>query len=220
MKILITDLTRMLGGRICMAGIDVDTGRRVRPVSQSRFGSRLLASHGGIVGLGRVLDLGRTAPRRSPPEVEDTRFALAAMRHAETLDAAAFFARLQAATSDLSAIGPDMKRLGRNLVVGSGKGRCSLVIVRTEAAVRLYINEKQRLRLAWDDGLSLPVTDVRLYTADLRAPDPAAVKVVQERLAAGGETFLCFGLGRPFEDHHWLQLNNIHLSTNPEWSLQ
>jgi hypothetical protein len=210
----------MLGGHICMAGIDVDTGKRVRPVTSTQLSGRLLASRGGPVGLGRVLDLGRTAPRRSPPEVEDTRFALPALRHLQTLDADAFLARLHGATSDLADIGRDLQRRGRNLVVPAGKGRCSLVAVHFEEPVRVFINEECRLRLAWHDGLSLPVTDIRLYTADFRAPDPAAVRALADRLAVERGTYLCFGLGRPYEGYHWLQLNNLHLSSDPAWSLQ
>lgn len=221
MKVLITDLTRMLGGRTCMAGIDVDTGKRVRPVSSGALSSRLLARNGGIVGLGRVLDLGRTAPRRSPPEVEDTRFALAAMTQAWAVDGEAFLAALrQAAHDDLAPIGEDLVRKGNNLVTAPGKGHCSLVVVRTEEPVRIFVNQQERLRLAWRDGLSLPVTDVRLYGPDLRAPNPAAVRELQARLAPGGEVFLCFGLGRPFEGHHWLQLNNVHVSSDVAWSLE
>ena len=32
MKVVITDLTRMNDDHICVAGIDLDTGHRVRPV--------------------------------------------------------------------------------------------------------------------------------------------------------------------------------------------
>jgi hypothetical protein len=221
MKVLITDLTRMQGGRICMAGVDLDTGKRVRPVSSGSLSSRLLASNGGMVGLGRVLDLGRTAPRRSPPEIEDTRFALAAMRHISSLDGEEFISALRrAAHDDLSPIGPDLVRKGNNLVTSPGKGRCSLVVVRTDSPVRIFVNQQERLRLAWRDGVSLPVTDVRLYSRDLRTPDALVVRDLQRRLDGCGEILLCFGLGRPFEGYHWLQLNNVHVPADAAWSVQ
>ena len=46
MKIVITDLTRMNDGHICVAGIEVESLRRVRPVS-GRLPSRLLRRNGG-----------------------------------------------------------------------------------------------------------------------------------------------------------------------------
>ncbi len=221
MKVLITDLTRMQGGHICVAGIDVDKNKRVRPVAAESLTARLLATKGGLLDLRRVVDIGRTAPRRSRPEIEDVRFEPRSMRLLATLQPGEFLQRLSTlARADLGAIGSDLQPRGRNLVVPEGKGKCSLVIVRTTGPLRVHINAAGRLRLAWRDDIELPVTDLRLYHDDLRTPDAVRVQRLQHQLAAGGETFLCFGLGRPFEGFHWLQLNSIHLSADPDRQLQ
>src|SRR5712692_67125 len=74
MKALITDLTRMYDYHACAAGIDMDTGKRVRPVQLGRLSSRLLASRGGPLDIGNVVDFGRCRPCGKPPEIEDVRF--------------------------------------------------------------------------------------------------------------------------------------------------
>ncbi len=221
MKVLITDLTRMRDGHVCVAGIDVDKDRRVRPVAASALSARLLASRGGPLDLRSVIDIGRTSPRQSRPEVEDVRFDPASIRPVETSSGPDFIARLRRlAVDDFSPIGKDLRQQGTNLVVPKGKGRCSLLIVRTTDPVRVRINAGGRLRLQWQDDLDLPITDVRLFSDDMRTPVPERVRWAQEQLAVGGEVLLCFGLGRPYEELHWLQLNNFHMSASPEWQLQ
>jgi hypothetical protein len=221
MKVLVTDLTRMQGGHICVAGIDIDKNKRVRPVAAQALSARLLATNGGPLDIRRVVDIGRTAPRRSRPEIEDVRCDPRSIRSLTVMPGREFLQRLAAlAAPDFAAIGPDLQRRGRNLVVSEGKGKCSLVIVRTTEMLRVHINAEGRLRLAWENEIELPITDLRLFDKDLRTPDTAKAQSLQQQLEVGSETFLCFGLGRPFEGFHWLQLNNIHLSTNPAWQLQ
>ena len=221
MKVLITDLTRMQSGHICIAGIDIDKNKRVRPVASESLSGRLLVTNGGPLDVRRVIEIGRTAPRKSRPEIEDVRFEPRSIRLLETMPKSDFLARLaKLAASDLNAIGPDLQARGNNLVVPEGKGKCSLVIVRTLEQLTVRINANGRLRLAWRDGIQLPVTDLRLFKSDLQTPDPAKAYWLQQQFATGGETYLNFGLGRPFEGFHWLQLNNIHLTANPGWQLQ
>ena len=221
MKVILTDLTRMQSGHICVAGIDVDKNKRVRPVAAESLSGRLLATNGGPLDIRRVIDIGRTAPRKSRPEIEDVRFEPRSIRLLETMPETDFVSRLaKLAASDLSAIGSDLQARGNNLVVPEGKGKCSLVIVRTSEPLSVRINTNGRLRLIWGDDIELPITDLRLFKSDMQTPDPAKSQWLQQQLAVGGETFLNFGLGRPFEGFHWLQLNNIHLTTNPGWQLQ
>ncbi len=221
MKLLITDLTRMQNGHICIAGIDIDKNKRVRPVAAESLSGRLLVTKGGPVDVRRVIDIGRTAPRKSRLEIEDVRFEPRSIRLLETMPRTDFVSRLaKFAASDLSAIGPDLQARGNNLVVPEGEGKCSLVIVRTSEPLTVRIDTNERLRLTWRDGIELPITDLRLFKSDLQTPDPARVNWLQQQLATASEIFLSFGLGRPFEGFHWLQLNNIHLTTNPGWQLQ
>ncbi len=221
MKILITDLTRMQGGHICVAGIDIDKNKRVRPVAGESLSGRLLVTNGGPLDVRRVIDIGRTAPRRSRPEIEDVRFEPRSIRLLSTMPEAEFVQRLtKLAAADLSAIGDDLQPRGRNLVVPEGKGKCSLVIVKMTGTLHVHINAKGRLRLDWHDDIELPITDLRLFENDLRTPDRRKAEWLQHQLAAEGERFVCFGLGRPFEGFHWLQINNIHLSNSADWQLQ
>ena len=211
----------MQSGHICVAGIDVDKNKRVRPVAAEALSGRLLATNGGPFDIRHVIDIGRTAPRRSRPEIEDVRFEPRSIRLLATMPEAEFVQRLaRLAAADLTAIGSDLQPRGKNLVVPEGKGKCSLVIVHTTEPLRVHINADGRLRLAWRDDIELPITDLRLFKSDLRTPDPSKTLWLEKQLAIGGEIFLNFGLGRPFEGFHWLQLNNIHLTTNPRWQLQ
>lgn len=211
----------MQSGHICVAGIDVDKGRRVRPVAGDALPARLLSTHGGVLDVRRVIDIGRTAPRRSRPEIEDVRFEPRAMRLVSTMAAEEFLLALaQYAVPDFSAIGSDLRHEGRNLVLPEGKGKCSLIIVRKTEPLIVRINRSGRLRFVWDADTELPVTDLRLFRGDLRTPDAERCQWLERQMGLGGETFLCFGLGRPFEGYHWLQLNNVHMSAHPDWQLQ
>ncbi len=221
MKILITDLTRMQGGHICVAGIDIDKNKRIRPVAADALPGRLLVTNGGPLDVRRVIDIGRTAPRRSRPEIEDVRFEPRSIRLLNTMPEDEFLLRLARLSAfDLTAIGSDLQPHGRNLVVPEGKGKCSLVIVRTTDPLHVHINAAGRLRLDWQDGIELPITDLRLFESDFRTPDTQKANWLQDQLASRGERFLCFGLGRPFEGFHWLQINNVHLGNSPGWQLQ
>ena len=72
MKIVVTHLTRMQRGTVCVAGLDVETGRHVRPVQpMGVLQSRLTTPRGGPFDMATIVDLGVTRPVPSPPEVED-----------------------------------------------------------------------------------------------------------------------------------------------------
>ena len=73
MRIIVTDLTRMREGHICVAGIDLTTGERARPVGE-RLGAALLRTNGGPFDVGAIVELGPCRPAGSAPEVEDVLF--------------------------------------------------------------------------------------------------------------------------------------------------
>src|SRR5215210_1099974 len=59
MRILVDHLTRMQPGYFCAAGIDLESGRHVRPVlRRGRLTTDLLGTNGGPFDIGSVLDLG------------------------------------------------------------------------------------------------------------------------------------------------------------------
>jgi hypothetical protein len=58
MQIIVNHLTRMQPGFICVAGVDVSSGRHVRPVLGRRLTTDLLASKGGPFDMAELVDLG------------------------------------------------------------------------------------------------------------------------------------------------------------------
>lgn len=228
MKILITDLTRMYSGHICAAGIDMDNGRRVRPVARVQLPSSMLSTRGGVFDIGNVVELGRTRRQGSPPEVEDVLFDPRAAQVAKRLSGDEFISEVRKRVAPgLSVIGPALVRDHNSLVTARGKGLCSLVATAAAGSVQVVVRvtrnakgeQEKRIRFVRSDGVDLSVTDVRLYQPDMLTPDEKRVIWLQERLAESPEVILCFGLGRPYPDRHYLQLNNLHLSNAAGWRL-
>lgn len=225
MKMVVTDLTRMRGGHICVAGIDLETGRRVRPVNQ-QLRARLLRAHGGPFDIRAIVDLGQTRNIGTAPEIEDIHFNPRKCTDCGDMPPDTFFELCERSASDgLAPIGSDLRKIGRSLVTPEGRGDCSLVLVRWPRTLRLYINGQGRLRLTFSDSTGLSVTDIRLYAGDLQTVNRQQVQVLQERLEASPDLVLSFGLGRPWRQgdagikHHYLQLNNIHLKGDAGWQL-
>src|SRR5690348_16114050 len=87
MRIVVTDLTRMEVGYMCVVGVEVGSGRRVRPVSgRGRLSIRHLACHGGTFDVAALVDLGGMTHRSTPPEREDHEFDPWRARALRTLD--------------------------------------------------------------------------------------------------------------------------------------
>ena len=225
MKALITDLTRMYDYHACAAGVDIDTGKRVRPVQLGRLSSRLLASRGGPLDVGNVVDFGRCRPCGKAPEIEDVRFDPRGVRLLKSMASPEFFATLRrSAAESLDVIGPALVRFGNALTTASGKGSRSLVILRATEMPIITINNG-RLRFKWLDGIWLSVTDVRLYGHDLATPDEEKLASLKRAMQSADEMLLSFGLGRAWQqpgddqERHYLQLNNIHVPNWPDWRL-
>jgi hypothetical protein len=226
MKIVVTDLTRMRAGHICVAGIDPDTGARVRPVS-GQLSSILLRRHRGPFDIRAIVDLGSCRPAGRPPEIEDVWFEPSTSRHIGEVPPDDFYQLCRAGASvDLSAIGPALTRFGKSLVTDEGHGDCSLVLVATSKRPKVFIDNFDKLRFRFSNEVELSVTDVRLYREDLVQPDVQKLRLLRQWLSESDESVLSFGLGRawqhPDDDRprHYLQLNNIHLKTHPGWQLQ
>ncbi|MBI2760471.1 MAG: hypothetical protein HYX51_03470 [Chloroflexi bacterium] len=228
MRVLITDFTRMTEGFICVAGIDVETHKRVRPVIGDRLQASLAATRGGVFDMRRLIDLGPAFAVGRAPEVEDYFFTQGKCAHVQTLNGAAFFDQLRTvACSGLVAFGPELDPAGKGgMALAEGAGRCSLVITRSIEPFDVVITERGSLRARWAGGLDLSVTDIRLYHPDFQTPDRSKVAWLRRLLASDPEVYLCYGVSRAFKrtdddrPRHWLQLNNIHLSTAPDWQLR
>jgi hypothetical protein len=218
----------MYDAHVCAAGIDMGSGRRARPVLRTQIPARMLALNGGVFDIGNVVDLGRTRWCGKPPEVEDVLFGERAAKIARRMKGEELFAELRKrAVPGLQAIGNDLVREGNSLVTPAGRGRCSLVAMvcaeQFQIVVRNHRGERggiaQRIRFVRSDGVDLSVTDVRLYQPDMLTPDVERVRWLQSRLAESPEVVLCYGLGRPYNGRHYVQLNNLHLSNAPDWRL-
>lgn len=233
MKLLVTDLTRM-GFRdgeqtICIAGADIDTGMRIRPVLPypRSFSLKMAAPYGGPFDIGRIVELGHVEPQPGRPETEDVLVEWDALRHLRTLPTDEFFASLSPLCVERpsAAIGDALMRHpnGRNLVTLEGHGDASLAIeyVPTDT-FDLYIDARGRVRSRWPDGIVLSVTDLRLYESGGR-PLRGRVERLNDYLALAPST-VAFGLTRPFapdesgQRFHWLQVNAIHVPISYGWS--
>lgn len=226
MKVLITDLTRMKKGHICVAGIDMDTTRRVRPVGRYALEAKLLASRGGPLDIGRIIDIGNSVPCGVAPEIEDVEFDPRHIRVVSSMDESGFFGLLKKVPrADIaSAIGPELKQIGRSLATPVGRGDCSLVIV-ARPRTTIMIDSYGKLRAPFPN-VSLSVTDVRLYEEDdLLTPDATKVTNAMLAIRSSTEIMLSIGLAHAWQKpgdtelRHYVQLNNIHVKGWADWRL-
>ena len=129
MKIVVNHLTRMQPGYICVAGIDLDTNRHVRPVIEgSMLTSRMLALHGGFFEIGHLLDLGKVEYVGRAPEIEDYHFDPRKIIRMGKVSPGPFWKLLKkVARPTFSQIfGPSLKSYGHGAVVKLGAGEASL----------------------------------------------------------------------------------------------
>lgn len=228
MKIVVTHLTRMDRGYICVAGVDVLTGAHIRPKVEHRMGERLLRRHGGPFDIGTLVDLGETYPAGSAPMLEDHGFSVGAARCEMDIHLEVFWQLLsRVALPDLAAVfGPALERQRRSYAMPTRTGSASLGCL-IPTGVRLSADrEPPKLRLHLEDPageVSLPLTDLRFYHADHQTLRLDVVREVSERLERGVPAMVCVGLGQPYRAlgdpayRHWLQANNLHLRDDPVW---
>lgn len=219
MEIVVTHVTRMSVGFICVAGIDPETGRHVRPVTgYGRLTTAMLGRNGGPFELGRRVDLGPTRSVGRPPEVEDQLFRAEAVRVIGETSPAELARLLSAAASRnlVDIFGEDFVAQGRTAAVDRGRGKASLGCFLPSDRPHLMLEYgKIKISLA-DDVLQLvaSVTDLQLYGHDHSTPDATAVDRMNADLARV-PAYICVGLSRSFMrrgdtvERHWLQANTI-----------
>jgi hypothetical protein len=236
MRIVVNHLTRMRGGHVCVAGVDLRTRRHVRPLLRDgNLTPRWLARNGGPFDVANVVEL--VATRRWPkkPHVEDRFFRPSAAKLVETLGRDEFWALLCALSKTRlqDIFGCGLKRAGRSSAgVDVGQGTASLGCLIPRRKPHLYLRTEGQygpaIRLRVDDGELeswAAVTDLRLYPDDHATPDRRAVEGLRQRLRASGAVILSVGLTRAFTPSteekpvHWLQVNNVHLEGDPTWQL-
>jgi len=236
MRVLINHLTRMHGGHICVAGVDLDSRRHVRPVLQhDSVPAELLSRYGGPFDMARIVELGNVRPTPNPPHVEDQVFVPSWAKVERTVSTHEFWNLLhETSRSTLREIfGTGLRAIGGSrLGTDLGKGEASLGCLRLCRPAQLYLrtrpNGAQQIRIKLDDGelrADSGVTDLRLYGPDHATPDAAIVRGVAKWIADSKGVILGVGLTRKFRPsddadyYHWLQVNNIHLQEDPVWQL-
>ncbi len=236
MRIVVNHLTRMQPGYICVAGLDLATGRHVRPcLPHGRLPARLLSRYGGVFDIGAVVDLGATTAAGHPPETEDHLFDPRQLRRLMDPAPREYWDRLVRCSANrlTDLFGRELRPEGRGgCAVAPGHGIASLGCLvptgRPRLGLRPEPGRRAQVRLELTDGHLAPnvgVTDIRFYGADHATPDPRVVERVAARLAAGELAILSVGLSRPFAPRldgpelHWLQVNGIHLEGDPLWRL-
>ncbi|MBI5948836.1 MAG: hypothetical protein HY875_11925 [Chloroflexi bacterium] len=231
MRILITHVTRMAPGFCCVAGITEGDHRHVRPTLGRRLGTELLVP-GGPFDFGALVELGRVVPEPSPPEVEDHRFDPAATRQLGHVSAERLWQVLSESAAETLAdiFGEEMERRGGRGFLPLGTGPASLGCYRPAGPVDLVLRDdgdKKSLRIRLPgEGLDLSLTDARYFQDAFSAPDMSRIARAQAALADGDEVLLGVGVGRPFAsapdqpEVHWLQVNALHLKSNPALRLR
>ena len=240
MRIVVNHLTRMRGGYVCVAGLDLDGLRHVRPVMpEGALPFDLLARYGGPFEMATLVELGIARPAPRPPHVEDHVIVPERAKSRGTLPPDEFWDLLNRTgrTRLRDIFGADLKPIGRSSCgAEEGQGRVSLGCLLPIRTPRLYYREKGpggkaaiRIRIRDDDfDAILGVTDLRLYEADHITPNRAAIERTGHRIAEGEPVVLGVGLTRPFAASneqkdspvHWLQATNVHLADDPTWQLE
>ena len=237
MRIVINHLTRMQKGYVCASGYDPEAEKHVRPLlpgRDNRLTTGFLALHGGPFDIGAIVDLGSPRCIGQPPELEDHRIQTTSLKSAGAMTPDGFWAMLtHVARKSLRAIfGNDLVIIGdKSAGVDVHRGHASLGCLiphnlpflflmagRTGPRVRIIVKDD-------DFDLDLGVTDIRLYREDHVTPDPEAVRRAAIELCKC-PCVLSVGLTRQYQNAtmtkpmHWLQVNNIHLLSNPVWTLR
>lgn len=237
MRIVVVHLTRMEKGYVCAAGVDLESQRQIRVLTEDgRLETAHLSLHGGPFDIGNVVDLRTPRPVPKAPHVEDHVVRVYWTRMLRRYPPQDFWRLLErmakARLSDL--FGDDLVHIGRSRYgTLEHQGRASLGVLRLNRNPELLLVHEQRygelqIRLHFTDGsrpVDARVTDIRLYESDHVTPDVAKCRAVAERIKASKPIILSLGLTRAFAPSpdrprvHWLQVNNIHLQDNPVWRL-
>jgi hypothetical protein len=227
--IIVNHLTRVRDGRICVAGIELDSREHLRPVTvESNFLDRsALATEGGPFEIGALIELGETDPHPDPPQTENHRFSLERVEPAFRLKETEYLELLEPLCRDTlrEAFGPALRRVQPSCAAPEGEGERSLACVRLPARARLRIDpDSSRLRLYLPDPelpATLPVADLRFVEPDHLTLRTDAIDTVAAALQHGEPAIAMLGLGgawSPSPDYpamHWLQVNGICLRERP-----
>ena len=224
MRVIVSHLTRMQPGYFCVAGIDPESGRHVRPAQHGRLPNRLLRKNGGIFQIGALVDLGAVTAVGAAPELEDQLFSEQNLRFDSLMKPTAFWNLLkQTQHNRLTVIfGDALEEHGRAAAVNAGSGTASLGCL-TPQTCTIDVDPWDKVRLDLSDGRLTPrlsVTDIRVYEEDQKTVHQHAFKQIKSKLSTE-IPLLSVGLARAWlkprdtEKRHWLQVNNVHFESDP-----
>jgi len=177
--------------------------------------------------MGAIVELGPVRPVPSPPEIEDHNFAPNNPHREGYLGADRLWAILnQTAIPNLYDIfGEELEHHGTRASLPVGAGRASLGCYRPIGPVKLVLRtgtDHASLRIGLPaERLDLSLTDARYFRNEFTEPDEERVLAAQAALDAGIDVLLGVGVGRPFasaenqEPRHWLQVNALHVASDP-----
>jgi hypothetical protein len=222
MQIVVNHVTRMQSqSRICIAGVDLETGKHVRPITPKNdlITRALLRSEGGPFGPGAFVDLGDVTPAPQIPEVEDHWFQTANAQRLHDVTDADYLDTLDLVRApDVgAAFGGALREIRQGkFAVPAGQGGCSLAVVEVCRPSLKMRFDNLYLDLRYPDTAArLRVTDVRFYEPDHMTVRVDVVGDVQRRLRAGTRVYAMLGLAREMYDEgaggevHWLQVNGV-----------
>ncbi len=130
MKIVVNHLTRMGAGYVCVAGVDMETGKHVRPVlPEGPLPVDFLVRYRGPFDMGRLVDLGSVRPHPARPHVEDCVIVPSRLKPLGSLPRGEFWELLQRLSKDSlrDLFGPELECVrGQAWAVRPGKGEVSL----------------------------------------------------------------------------------------------
>lgn len=219
----------MRSPRICIAGIDTQTKRHLRPVTDSGqpLTRDLLAAAGGPFEIGALVELGDVEACPVHPETEDNRFQPSCAERVALLDGDDYLALLnEVGADDLDqAFGSALQRHEWKYAVDAGTGERSLGCLRARRRPDISLDDRfGKLQLRFNDPEKpafLTIADLRLYEEDQKTPRLEVVADIRGRLQRGVPVWLMFGLARAFRaagdsvDRHWLQVNGLCLEDSP-----
>lgn len=226
-ELLITDLTRMSGDTICLAGID-RTLKCIRPELRSGGGipERHLRIDGNrIIRPGMVVRLNlepHPAPR--PPHIEDHYWLnIENTRYVKTLSEAQWKSAL-AGTAKATVAGIFETELHLNKNILPGQGSCSLGTLRPKVVNEFLFQrtmwdgvERLDYRLnfvdATDAAFHIKVNDLALQTYALKLSATMTAGEISRHLTERlrrAEVLLRIGLTRPFQGWCWLQVTGLY----------
>jgi hypothetical protein len=160
MKIVVNHLTRMHGGHICVAGLDLETHQQIRPVlGDQHLPFYFLARYGGPFDMARIVELGAARPTPDPPHVEDHVFVASRAKVYRRAFSHEFWGLLESqARSRLREIfGDALRPVGRSRYgTDVGRGQASLGFLRVARPPELYLavnrDGKPQIRMNLSDG--------------------------------------------------------------------